>query len=129
MYRGCCMAGSSGRILSGRSSSRWMKRRIRTIPEVRIVRVESFLGVVARNEWAAIRAARELKTTWSKGQPLPLSDGLDRTMKAAAGGHEQSVIERGDAPTTLAHGFEATYRDLLLAVPKPRFSRPFLCDR
>ena len=33
----------------------------------------------------------ELKTTWSKGQPLPLSDGLDRTMKAAASEHEQSV--------------------------------------
>jgi nicotinate dehydrogenase subunit B len=69
---------------------------IRTIPDVRIVRVESFLGVVARNEWAAIRAARELKTTWSKGQPLPLSDGLDRTMRAAASEHEQSMIDRGD---------------------------------
>jgi nicotinate dehydrogenase subunit B len=74
---------------------------IGAIPDVQIVRVESFLGVVARNEWAAIRAARELKTTWSKGQPLPLSDGLDRTMKEAASEHEQSVMERGDTATTL----------------------------
>ena len=102
---------------------------IGAIPDVQIVRVESFLGVVARNEWAAIRAARELKTTWSKGQPLPLSDGLDRTMKARcerarAIGHG-ARRHRDDTP----HGFEATYRDLLLAVPKPCFSRPFLCDR
>jgi nicotinate dehydrogenase subunit B len=75
---------------------------IRSIPDVRIVRVENFLGVVSSNEWAAIRAASELKTTWSQGQPLPLSDGLERAMKAAASEHEQPAIERGDAPTTLS---------------------------
>jgi CO/xanthine dehydrogenase Mo-binding subunit len=74
---------------------------IGTIPDVRIVRVESFLGIVARNEWAAVRAARELKTTWSNVQPLPLSDGLERTMQTAASDHEQSVIERGNTAATL----------------------------
>src|SRR5437868_9436765 len=37
---------------------------IRSIPDVRIVRIESFLGVFAKDEWAAIRAARELMATW-----------------------------------------------------------------
>ena len=49
---------------------------IRAIPDVRVVRIESFLGVVAKDEWAAIRAARELKAVWSEGQTLPGSDGL-----------------------------------------------------
>jgi hypothetical protein len=30
-----------------------------------------FLGVVAANEWAAIRGARDLKATWSKVETLP----------------------------------------------------------
>jgi nicotinate dehydrogenase subunit B len=33
---------------------------IRAIPDIRIVRVESFLAVVARDEWAAVRAAAGL---------------------------------------------------------------------
>src|SRR4030095_1905337 len=35
------------------------------IPDVRVVRLESFLGVVAPDEWAAVRAARALTATWS----------------------------------------------------------------
>jgi nicotinate dehydrogenase subunit B len=38
---------------------------------VRVVRDGDFLGVVAANEWAAIRGARELKATWSKAETLP----------------------------------------------------------
>src|SRR5437016_3932533 len=41
---------------------------IRDIPGARVVRVESFLGVVANDEWAAVRAAKGLKTTWSEWQ-------------------------------------------------------------
>src|SRR6185312_1209032 len=43
---------------------------IRAIPEVRVIRIESFLGVVAKDEWAAVRAAREIKATWSDWQGL-----------------------------------------------------------
>ena len=38
---------------------------------VKVVRDGDFLGVVAANEWAAIRGARELKATWSKAETLP----------------------------------------------------------
>jgi nicotinate dehydrogenase subunit B len=38
---------------------------------VRVVREGNFLGVVAQTEWAAIKAARQLKASWSKWQGLP----------------------------------------------------------
>jgi nicotinate dehydrogenase subunit B len=43
---------------------------------VKVVRDGDFLGVVAVNEWAAIRGARELKVTWSKAETLPDQDKL-----------------------------------------------------
>jgi len=75
---------------------------IRAIPGVRVVRVESFLGVVAKDEWAAIRAARELKATWSEGSGLPGSAGFERTLREGPVDRDQSVANRGDAPTALA---------------------------
>jgi nicotinate dehydrogenase subunit B len=45
---------------------------IRDIPGVvKVVRIENFLGIVARTEWSAIKAARELSVTWSKWDGLP----------------------------------------------------------
>jgi nicotinate dehydrogenase subunit B len=38
---------------------------------IKVVRDGDFLGVVAASEWAAIRAASELKATWSKAETLP----------------------------------------------------------
>jgi CO/xanthine dehydrogenase Mo-binding subunit len=38
---------------------------------VKIVREGSFVGVVAENEWAAVKAAQQLKATWSKWEGLP----------------------------------------------------------
>jgi CO/xanthine dehydrogenase Mo-binding subunit len=38
---------------------------------VKVVRDGDFLGVVAANEWAAIRGALELKATWSTTETLP----------------------------------------------------------
>src|SRR5438445_1526707 len=35
------------------------------IPDVRVVRIESFLAVVAPDEWAAVRAAGAVEATWS----------------------------------------------------------------
>ncbi len=38
---------------------------------VKVVRQENFLGVVATNEWAAIKAARQLSVKWSEWLGLP----------------------------------------------------------
>jgi CO/xanthine dehydrogenase Mo-binding subunit len=85
---------------------------IRAIPDVRVVRVGSFLAVVSKDEWAVVRAAGALKTTWSDAQNLPGSDGLDRWTRAATPDRDQAVVARGDAPAALAGAakkFSATY--------------------
>ena len=38
---------------------------------VKVVRIGNFLGVVARTEWSAIRAAQQMSVTWSKWEGLP----------------------------------------------------------
>ena len=38
---------------------------------VKIVRQDNFLAVIAESEWAAIKAARKLKASWSKAETLP----------------------------------------------------------
>jgi CO/xanthine dehydrogenase Mo-binding subunit len=69
---------------------------IRAIPDVRVIRIESFLGVVAKDEWAAVRAAREIKATWSEWQGLPGSAGLDRYVRQAPVARDQSIASHGD---------------------------------
>jgi nicotinate dehydrogenase subunit B len=52
---------------------------IKSIPGVRVVQVKDLIGVVAEDEWAAIRAARALKVTWSDAKPPfpPMADLYD----------------------------------------------------
>ncbi|HEV2198935.1 MAG TPA: molybdopterin cofactor-binding domain-containing protein [Bryobacteraceae bacterium] len=85
---------------------------IRAIPDVRVVRIENFVGVVARDEWAAVRAARDLKVVWSDWQGLPGNAALDRYVRAAAIDKDQPIVTRGDtapAMTGAAKKFSATY--------------------
>jgi nicotinate dehydrogenase subunit B len=85
---------------------------LRGIPDVRVVRIESFLAVVAKDEWAAVRAAGALKATWSDSQRLPGSAGLDRWTRATAIDRDQPIVTRGDAAAALAGGakkLSATY--------------------
>ncbi|HEY6862219.1 MAG TPA: molybdopterin cofactor-binding domain-containing protein [Pseudolabrys sp.] len=45
---------------------------LKTIPGiVKVVREGNFLGVVASNEWDAVRGAAAIKATWSKSETLP----------------------------------------------------------
>ncbi|HEY5619383.1 MAG TPA: molybdopterin cofactor-binding domain-containing protein, partial [Vicinamibacterales bacterium] len=74
---------------------------LRGIPGARVVRVGSFLAVVARDEWAAVRAAAALKTTWSNREGLPGHDGLDRYSRAAAVARDQTVVNRGDSAAAM----------------------------
>jgi CO/xanthine dehydrogenase Mo-binding subunit len=89
---------------------------VRSIPGVvKVVQQGSFVGVVARTEWAAIRAARALKVTWSAppGQfpagPEAMYDYLQNTKSFA----ERVGAENGNVAAALsqaARRFEATYR-------------------
>ena len=84
---------------------------IRSIPDVRVVRIQNFLGVVANDEWAAVRAAKTLKATWSESQTLPGSDGLDRTVRASAIERDETIVNRGDPgnAASAAKQLSATY--------------------
>jgi CO/xanthine dehydrogenase Mo-binding subunit len=42
---------------------------IKSIPGVQVVRDKDFIGVVADNEWNAVKAAQALKVEWSQAQP------------------------------------------------------------
>jgi nicotinate dehydrogenase subunit B len=88
------------------------ERSIRDIPDVRVVRAASFLAVVSKDEWAAVRAASALKATWSDGTGLPGSADLDRWTRSQPIDRDQAVVTRGDAPAALAsapHALSATY--------------------
>jgi CO/xanthine dehydrogenase Mo-binding subunit len=75
---------------------------IRGIPGVRVVRIESFLAVVASDEWAAVRAARELKATWSEWSGLPGNDELESYLREGTVERDQPVVNRGDPGAAMA---------------------------
>jgi nicotinate dehydrogenase subunit B len=85
---------------------------VKALPDVRVVRVENFLGVVAPDEWAAIRAARELKANWSDWQGLAGNEGLERFARDGAVERSEQLVSRGDpaaALTSAAKPLSASY--------------------
>jgi nicotinate dehydrogenase subunit B len=93
---------------------------IHAIPGARAVRIESFLAVVADSEWAAIRAAAALKTTWTESHTLPGHDKLEAYVRDGVVEREQLVVNRiegGDA--------SATDIDALIAAQPKRFSSTY----
>ena len=82
---------------------------IEAIPGVRVVRRADFVGVVAENEWDAVRAARQLKVTWEPTSALPGSGNVHQQMRAAKTS-EEVVLERGDVAAALAGAAHAVSR-------------------
>src|SRR5207248_3047298 len=68
---------------------------IRSIPGARMVRRGDFIGVVAENEWDAVRAARQLEVMWDVTPTLPGTPGLHKQMRAATT-MDRLVKEAGD---------------------------------
>jgi nicotinate dehydrogenase subunit B len=73
---------------------------IEHIPTARVVRKGDFVGVVAEQEWDAVKAAALLKVTWAETPALPAGDLYER-MRAERT-HDTTVASRGD----VASGFE-----------------------
>ena len=85
---------------------------LRGIPDVRVVRIQNFLAVVAKDEWAALRASRELKAQWSDWGELPESGGFDQFMLEAPIDRDEPVASEGNfdaALPTAARQLSATY--------------------
>ena len=93
--RGQRMYGAGAKIASVDETS------IRAIPGARVLRKGDFLGVVAENEWDAIRAAQQLKVVWETPPALPGNTGLYEHMRAFKT-EDSIVLERGNVATGLA---------------------------
>ena len=70
---------------------------------VKVVVKANFVGVVAENEWSAIRAAKALKIGWSAPvQAFPEREDLYRNMRAATPKATRVMANQGDAAAILA---------------------------
>ncbi len=74
---------------------------IRNIPGARMVRRGDFIGVVAENEWDAVRGARQLKVSWDPTPTLPGNAKLYEQMRASKT-TDRIVVEKGDVASALA---------------------------
>src|SRR5690606_35814556 len=86
--RGPRASGAGARVVEVDESS------IAHIPGARVLRRGDFLGVVAENEWDAVRAARDLRVTWDDTPSLPAFEALHDTMRADET-DDVVVLERG----------------------------------
>jgi nicotinate dehydrogenase subunit B len=79
---------------------------------VKIVRLENFLGVVAKTEWAAIKAMRQLAVVWSDWSELPASSELWQHVRQTKVIKDDVTSNTGDSAGALAsarHRLQATY--------------------
>src|SRR5690348_13297 len=85
---------------------------VRDIPNVRVIRDGNFLGVVAGDEWSAIKAMRRLKASWSSWEGLPEQSKLWEHVRATKVAKEEVTSNVGDAAAALGQGakrLKATY--------------------
>jgi CO/xanthine dehydrogenase Mo-binding subunit len=76
---------------------------IKGIPGVvKIVREGNFLGVITKTEWSAVRAARELKATWSKSETLPDEKKLWEHVRSTKIVKEDVTSNIGDTAAAMA---------------------------
>jgi nicotinate dehydrogenase subunit B len=108
--RGQAAYGAGARVLSVDDS------KLAGIPGARLLRRGDFLGVVAPQEWDAVRAAQAVRVEWERPSPLPTSAGLHDQMHGATT-IDNVVLERGDvrvaastAAVTVAHRGHGPYQ-------------------
>jgi nicotinate dehydrogenase subunit B len=76
---------------------------IKAIPGiVKVVREGNFLGVVAQSEWSAIRAARDLKATWSEWKGLPEQAKLYEYVRATKVAKDEVTGNIGNTAEAIA---------------------------
>ena len=76
---------------------------IKGIPGVvKVVRIANFLGVVCKGEWAAIKAARQLKAEWTSWDGLPEQAKLWDHVRHTKVAHEDVTQTKGDVDAAMA---------------------------
>jgi nicotinate dehydrogenase subunit B len=84
------------------------------LPGVRVLRRKDFVAVVGADEWAVVRAARELRVQWSESAPLVTDQGLVEWARRGPFVAEETLVDKGDAAriaalATAPDALEATY--------------------
>ena len=77
------------------------------IPGARVLRRGDFVGVVAPDEWDAVRAARALKVTWTDAPAIAGVSGVAEWMRAGPFLATESLVKKGDAASALARASDA----------------------
>ena len=72
------------------------------LPGVRVVRIADFVGVVSADEWAAVRAARELAVQWSDSAPLIGHSAVVDWARSGPFVAEEVISAKGDAQRVVA---------------------------
>ena len=98
---------------------------IAQLPGVRVVRIESFVAVVAADEWAAIRGANELKSTWTEWKGLPGHDNLEQYLRAGVVDRDQAIVQRGPSGPVAEGQSIATALEAALASAKTTFKATY----
>jgi CO/xanthine dehydrogenase Mo-binding subunit len=99
--------GLGGKLLSVDDSA---ARRVTGF--VKVVRKQDFLAVVCKTEWAAVKAARALKTQWDTPNTMPEQAKLYDYWRNLPVGKNEAVIKTGDIANGLAGSakrIKATY--------------------
>lgn len=99
--------GLGGKLLSVDDSA---ARRVTGF--VKVVRKQDFLAVVCKTEWAAVKAARALKTQWDTPNTMPEQAKLYDYWRHLPVGKNEAVIKTGDIANGLAGSakrIKATY--------------------
>src|SRR5262245_19256239 len=85
---------------------------IKHIASARVVRQASFLAVVAESEWAAVKAAKQLRTTWSQWEGLPEMSTLWEHVRNTPVAKDDVAVDQGNPRATIAGAakrLKATY--------------------
>jgi len=85
---------------------------VKNIKGAKVVRQGSFLAVVAETEWAAVKAAKALKATWTKWEGLPDQSKLWEHVRSTKVAKDDVAVDRGDPKAAIAGAakrLKATY--------------------
>jgi nicotinate dehydrogenase subunit B len=68
---------------------------------VKVVGINNFLGVVAKSEWSAIKAAQQLAVTWSKWEGLPEQSRIWEHVRSTPVVRDDATSRIGDSRAAL----------------------------